>query len=188
MIAEPCRHAGTVHLGGRFEEVARAEYDVSQGRHPQQPFVLLAQPSLFDSSRSPQGKSVAWAYCHVPQGSSADMTKPIEDQIERFAPGFRDLVSGPAHGKLRGLGVTKRQPDRRLNQWWIRWVMADAGPAGVESDSLSVATAGIVPVLLLYPAWRRRSWDVRISRRRVRASGLACLARATCLHFCTFRL
>jgi len=91
-IAEPCRHAGTVHLGGRFEEVARAEHDVSQGRHPQQPFVLLAQPSLFDSSRVPQGKHVAWAYCHVPQGSSADMTKPIEDQIERFAPGFRDLV------------------------------------------------------------------------------------------------
>lgn len=90
--AEPCRRAGTVHLGGSLEEIARAERDVNQGRNPERPFVLLAQPSLFDPTRAPQGMHVAWAYCHVPQGSTLDMTRAIEDQIERFAPGFRDRI------------------------------------------------------------------------------------------------
>lgn len=84
--------AGTVHLGGTFEEIARSEFDVAQGRISEQPFVLLAQHSLFDPSRAPEGKHTAWAYCHVPNASTADMTEQIIRQIERFAPGFRDRI------------------------------------------------------------------------------------------------
>ncbi len=87
-----CLRAGTVHVGGTMEEIALGEREVSQGRLPQQPFVLLAQPSLFDSTRAPSGKHTAWAYCHVPNGSSFDMTERIETQIERFAPHFRDCI------------------------------------------------------------------------------------------------
>ena len=90
--AAACRRAGTVHVGGTILDIARAEAQVAEGRHPDQPFVLLAQPSLFDPSRAPEGKHTAWAYCHVPAGSGVDMTARIENQIERFAPGFRDLV------------------------------------------------------------------------------------------------
>jgi phytoene dehydrogenase-like protein len=84
--------AGTVHLGGTWEEVAAAEEEVHAGRHPERPFVLLAQQSRFDSSRAPPGGETAWAYCHVPNGSDIDMSDAIEAQIERFAPGFKDLV------------------------------------------------------------------------------------------------
>jgi phytoene dehydrogenase-like protein len=84
--------AATVHLGGRYAEVAAAERAVSRGEHPKRPFVLLAQQSLFDRSRAPEGKHTAWGYCHVPNGSTVDMTEAIENQIERFAPGFRDLI------------------------------------------------------------------------------------------------
>lgn len=84
--------AGTIHLGGRYEEVAAAERAVGRGEHPRRPFVLLAQQSLFDESRAPEGKHTAWAYCHVPNGSDVDMTETIEDQVERFAPGFRERV------------------------------------------------------------------------------------------------
>jgi len=91
-MSEPCLRAGTIHIGGSIEEVAAAEREVVDGKHPGKPFVLLAQPTLFDSTRAPQGKHTAWAYCHVPNGSSFDMTERIEAQIERFAPGFRDLI------------------------------------------------------------------------------------------------
>jgi len=79
-------------VGGTFAEIARAESDVAAGRHPQAPFCIVAQPSVVDPSRAPGGKHVLWAYCHVPAGSGVDMTERIESQIERFAPGFRDLV------------------------------------------------------------------------------------------------
>ena len=82
----------TVHLGGTLEEIAAGERAVWAGRHPERPFVLLAQPSLFDPSRAPAGQHTAWAYCHVPHGSTFDMTARIEQQIERFAPGFRDRI------------------------------------------------------------------------------------------------
>ncbi|HUF96059.1 MAG TPA: NAD(P)/FAD-dependent oxidoreductase [Acidimicrobiia bacterium] len=84
--------AGTVHIGGTFEEIAAAEEAVSKGDHPDRPFVLLAQQSDFDSRRAPPGKRTGWAYCHVPNGSDRDMTDAIEAQIERFAPGFADRV------------------------------------------------------------------------------------------------
>lgn len=90
--AESCVRAGTVHVGGTLEEVAESEAAVWRGEHPERPFVLVAQHSPFDPSRAPEGKATAWAYCHVPNGSTLDMTGAIERQIERFAPGFGELV------------------------------------------------------------------------------------------------
>ncbi len=90
--ARECNRSITVHVGGTLEEIARSEDEVRQGRVPERPFVLVAQPSLFDPTRAPEGRHVAWVYCHVPNGSTVDMRDPIEDQIERFAPGFRDCV------------------------------------------------------------------------------------------------
>ncbi|MBD2705539.1 NAD(P)/FAD-dependent oxidoreductase [Spirosoma sp. BT702] len=90
--APDCQPAGTVHLGGTFEEIVRSEQQTYDGQHPDQPFVLLAQQSLFDPTRAPAGKQTAWAYCHVPNGSTIDMTERIERQVERFAPGFRDRI------------------------------------------------------------------------------------------------
>ena len=86
--------AGTVHVGGSLADVARSEADVAAGRHPDRPFLLVAQPTQFDPIRSTTGRHVAWAYCHVPYGSDVDMTERIEAQIERFAPGFRDTIVG----------------------------------------------------------------------------------------------
>ena len=90
--AEGCTRAITVHLGGTFEEIAAAEDAVVRGRCAEKPFVLAAQPSLYDATRAPEGKHVLWAYCHVPNGSDVDMTERIEAQMERFAPGFGDCV------------------------------------------------------------------------------------------------
>jgi phytoene dehydrogenase-like protein len=95
-----CR-AGTVHVCGAHEEIARSESEVSRGRHPDRPYVLLVQACVADPSRAPEGKHTLWAYCHVPNGSTVDMTDAIEAQIERFAPGFREVVlarhtTGPA--------------------------------------------------------------------------------------------
>ncbi len=84
--------AGTVHVGGTWDEVAAAEDQVHAGQHPERPFVLIAQQSRFDPSRAPEGKHTAWGYCHVPSGSDVDMTSAIEAQLERFAPGFKDLI------------------------------------------------------------------------------------------------
>jgi phytoene dehydrogenase-like protein len=141
--APACRRAGTVHLGGTLEEIAAGESEVARGRHPRRPFVLLAQQSMFDGTRAPPGAHTLWAYCHVPHGSTVDMADAIEAQIERFAPGFRELVRarhslGPAAlqaynanyvgGDINGGAASPRQlfarpalrpvpystPDRRL--------------------------------------------------------------------------
>jgi phytoene dehydrogenase-like protein len=112
--------AATVHLGGTLEEIAESERDAWEGRISERPFVLLVQPTLFDPSRAPAGRHTLWAYCHVPNGSTADMLPRIEAQIERFAPGFRERVlarhvMGPADLERRnpnlvggdiGMGVT----------------------------------------------------------------------------------
>lgn len=87
-----CAQAATVHLGGRLEEIEASEAAVWKGEHPERPFIILAQQSLFDATRAPADKHTAWAYCRVPNGSTFDMTERIEAQIERFAPGFRDAV------------------------------------------------------------------------------------------------
>ena len=131
--AGECARAGTVHLGATLEEIAASEWGAWSGRPAGKPFVLLAQTSLFDETRAPPGKQTAWAYCHVPNGSSLDMAERIEEQVERFAPGFRSLVlarhaMGPAEleahnrnlvgGDLNGgamdLGQLFFRPARRL--------------------------------------------------------------------------
>jgi phytoene dehydrogenase-like protein len=90
--SEAARRAGTVHLGGTIAEVAAAERDVAAGRAPERPFILVAQQSLIDDTRAPASQHTLWTYCHVPNGYTGDMTVAMEDQIERFAPGFRDLI------------------------------------------------------------------------------------------------
>jgi phytoene dehydrogenase-like protein len=130
---EACRRAGTIHLGGSFDEISASEWRAWSGTVSERPFVLLGQPTLFDPSRAPAGKHTAWAYCHVPNGSSVDMTAAIEAQVERFAPGFRDvvlerhalgpaeleahnrnLVGGDLNGGAMDLGQLLFRPARRL--------------------------------------------------------------------------
>jgi phytoene dehydrogenase-like protein len=89
---EHCREAITLHLGGTFDEIALSESEVNAGRHAERPFCLVAQAGIADASRAPVGQHTLWAYCHVPNGSDVDMTQRIEAQVERFAPGFRDLI------------------------------------------------------------------------------------------------
>lgn len=89
---EWCRKAGVVHVGGTIEEIAKSERESWFGKHPAKPFILVNQPTLDDPSRAPAGKHIAWAYCHVPAGSTTDMLEVMNEQIERFAPGFRDCV------------------------------------------------------------------------------------------------
>jgi phytoene dehydrogenase-like protein len=131
--AAECARAGTVHLGGSFEEISASEWGAWSGRPAGKPFVLLAQTSLFDPSRVPEGKQAAWAYCHVPNGSAEDMTERIEAQVERFAPGFgelilgrhamgpaeleahnRNLVGGDLNGGAMDLGQLLFRPARKL--------------------------------------------------------------------------
>jgi len=134
--ARECARAGTVHLGGTLPEIAESERAPWRRTHAERPFVLLAQHSLFDSTRAPQGKHTAWAYCHVPNGSSKDMTGRIEAQIERFAPGFgervlarsslgpadlegrnRNLVGGDLNGGAATLWRLAARPVTKLNPY-----------------------------------------------------------------------
>jgi phytoene dehydrogenase-like protein len=101
--------AGTVHLGGTFDEIAVAERAPWEGRHAERPYVLLVQPTLFDPTRAPAGKHTAWAYCHVPHGSPLDVTDRIEAQVERFAPGFRDLIL--ARGVMTTADLQRHNPN-----------------------------------------------------------------------------
>lgn len=101
-----CRRAGTVHLGGTIDDISRSTAETWNGRPAARPYVLLAQPSLFDPTRAPAGRHVGWAYCHVPNGSGVDMTERIEHEVERHAPGFRDVIlarhaMGPAELERR---------------------------------------------------------------------------------------
>ena len=85
-------NAGTIHVGGSLTSIAQSENEVTEGRHPAQPFVLAVQASVYDATRAPNGQHTFWAYCHVPNGSMVNMQERMEQQIERFAPGFRDCV------------------------------------------------------------------------------------------------
>jgi phytoene dehydrogenase-like protein len=137
--ARECALAGTVHVGGSLDDIARSERDAWDGRISEQPFVLLAQQSLFDATHAPAGKHTAWAYCHVPSGSREDMTARIEAQVERFAPGFRDVilarrvttpaefasynpnyVSGDVVGGANDLVQTLARPVLALNPYRVR--------------------------------------------------------------------
>jgi phytoene dehydrogenase-like protein len=107
--APEAARAGTVHLGGTLDEIAAGERAVSDGEHPERPFVLLVQASRFDASRAPAGRHTAWAYCHVPNGSTRDMTAAIEAQVERFAPGFGDLIA--ARSVMDTAAVQRHNPN-----------------------------------------------------------------------------
>lgn len=107
--ASGCERAATLHLGGTFEEIAACEKEVAQGKIPERPYVLLAQQTLFDKSRAPEDKHTVWAYCHVPNGATVDMTERIEAQIERFAPGFRDLIL--ARHTMNAVGLEEYNPN-----------------------------------------------------------------------------
>jgi phytoene dehydrogenase-like protein len=101
--------AGTVHVGGTLDQIAASEQAAVRGEHSERPFVLLVQPTLFDHTRSPEGQHTAWAYCHVPHGSARDMTGAIEAQVERFAPGFKDLIVG--RSALNAADIEQRNPN-----------------------------------------------------------------------------
>ena len=108
--ARDCARAATIHLGGSFAEIADGERAAWEGRVHDRPYVLLVQPTVCDPSRAPADKHVLWAYCHIPNGATADMTGRIEDQIERFAPGFRDCIAarhamGPAEMERRNANL-----------------------------------------------------------------------------------
>jgi phytoene dehydrogenase-like protein len=137
--APECALAGTVHLGASAEEIARSEQDASEGRPSDRPFVLLAQPTLFDRTRAPAGCHTAWTYCHVPHGSDADMLPAIERQIERFAPGFRDRVL--ARSIMRPADIERRNPN---------FVGGDIGAGALD-----------VWQLFTRPTWRTYSTPVR---------------------------
>jgi phytoene dehydrogenase-like protein len=138
-IDEACTRAGTVHLGGTLEEIAACERQTWEGDHPDRPFVLLSQPTLFDPSRAPQGGHTVWAYCHVPRGSDADMLPRIEQQIERFAPGFRERVI--ARAVRRPADIEAQNPN---------FVGGDIG-----------AGATTLGQLFTRPTWRTYSTPVR---------------------------
>ena len=107
--SETCRRAGTVHLGGTFEEVAASEADVTAGRHPDRPYCIIVQPGVVDRTRAPAGQHALWGYCHVPSGSDRDVTGAIEAQVERFAPGFTDLVV--ARSAMTAIDLERHNPN-----------------------------------------------------------------------------
>jgi phytoene dehydrogenase-like protein len=181
--APEAARAGTVHLGGTLAEIAAGEQAVTDGDHPERPFVLLVQPSLFDPTRAPAGKHTAWAYCHVPNGSTRDMTAAIEAQVERFAPGFRDLIA--ARSAMDSAEVERRNPNyvggdingglQSLRQLFTRPV-ARAVPystplAGVYLCSSSTPPGGGVHGMCGY-------WAARAALRASRRSGPAPGARS----------
>jgi phytoene dehydrogenase-like protein len=131
--ASACRMAGTVHVGGSFDEIASAEAAAWEGTIAERPFILVTQPTVADSSRAPAGRHVAWGYCHVPPGSTVDMTDRMERQIERFAPGFRDTIV--ARHSLAPLDLERANPNL---------VGGDIGGGALDLGQL-----------LARPTWRR---------------------------------
>lgn len=152
--AAGCRRAGTIHVGGSLAEIAESERAAWHGRVHERPFVLLTQPSLWDSSRAPAGKHTLWGYCRVPNGASADMTERIERQIERFAPGFRDCIAarhceGPEalerrNGNLVGGDIAGGAAD--IRQLFFRPV-ASASPYATPLQGVYLCSASTPPGL-----------------------------------------
>jgi phytoene dehydrogenase-like protein len=170
--ADECRRAGTVHIGNTLPEIAASEQLTWDRGHPEKPFILLAQQSLFDPSRVPEGKHTAWAYCHVPGGSTVDMTKAIEKQIERFAPGFRDrilakhtmnsvqieeynpnYIGGDINGGVIDLGQLFTRPA-------LRWSPYKTSAKGIYICSASTPPGGGVHGMCGYHAAKRALKDV----------------------------
>lgn len=150
--AAECLRAGTIHLGGTLEEITESETLVSKGKHPERPFVLASQPSLFDASRAPEGQQTLWAYCHLPAGSSVDMTPRIEAQIERFAPGFRERVlarhtMGPAdlqaaNPNLVGGAINGGLQDVRT---YLAWTLSRPSPYATPNPRIFRCSAATPP-------------------------------------------
>ncbi len=150
--ARDCTRAATVHLGGTLEEIAASEAAPWYGAPAERPFVLLVQPSLFDPSRAPLGRHTAWAYCHVPHGSAVDMTARIEAQIERFAPGFRDLVlarssRGPAELERDNPNLIGGDIGGGALDLWqlVRRPVFGRAPHATPADGLFVCSASTPP-------------------------------------------
>jgi phytoene dehydrogenase-like protein len=172
--AESCRRAATVHVGGTFDDVASSEKDVALGRHSEKPFCIVVQASVVDDTRAPEGQHTLWGYCHVPNGSDVDMTERIESQIERFAPGFRDLVlarvststaDGERHnpnyvgGDITGGAGTLRQT---LFRPTARWNSYRTGTPGLYLCSASTPPGGGVHGMCGYGAARTVLSDLKI--------------------------
>ncbi|HEY0244861.1 MAG TPA: NAD(P)/FAD-dependent oxidoreductase [Mucilaginibacter sp.] len=167
-----CRQAGTLHLGNTFAEIANSELMTSKGGHPEKPFVLLAQPSIIDTTRAPNGKHTAWAYCHVPNGSTVDMTSRIENQVERFAPGFKaqilakhtmdtgqmqeynpNYIGGDINGGVIDIGQLFTRPA-------LRWSPYKTAAKGIYICSSSTPPGGGVHGMCGYYAAKRALSDV----------------------------
>jgi phytoene dehydrogenase-like protein len=172
--AEVARRAGTVHVGGTFEEIAASEDDVVHGRHSESPYCIVVQASVADATRAPVGQHTLWAYCHVPNGSSVDMTERIERQIERFAPGFHDLVlsrvststaEGESHnanylgGDISGGAGTLRQTIFRPA---LRWNEYRTGTTGLYLCSASTPPGGGVHAMCGWGAARTVLGDLHV--------------------------
>lgn len=170
--AAACHQAGTVHLGNTMEEIVAAEHLTAGGGHPEKPFVLLAQQSLFNASSAPAGKHTAWAYCHVPNGSGMDMTERIEKQVERFAPGFRqrilamhvmnttqmemynpNYIGGDINGGIIDIGQLFTRPA-------LRWSPYKTSARGLYICSSSTPPGGGVHGMCGYHAAKRALKDV----------------------------
>ncbi len=175
--AEVCRTAGTVHVGGSFHEVAASEDDVARGRHSDRPYCIVVQASVADATRAPTGQHTLWAYCHVPNGSNEDMTERIEAQIERFAPGFRDLVlarvststseseqHNPNYvgGDITGGAGTLRQTIFRPA---VRWNDYRTGTPGIYLCSSSAPPGGGVHGMCGWLAARSALSDLHVESR-----------------------
>lgn len=169
---ELCRHAGTIHIGNTFAEIASSEQAAWNGQIAEKPFVLMAQQSLFDRSRAPEGKQTAWAYCHVPGGSTVDMTEAIEQQVERFAPGFRarilarhamntaqveeynpNYIGGDINGGAFDLGQLFTRPA-------LRWSPYPTSAKGLYICSSSTPPGGGVHGMCGYHAAKRALKDI----------------------------
>jgi phytoene dehydrogenase-like protein len=174
--AAACRSAGTVHVGGAFDEVAASEEDVARGRHNERPYCIVVQASVADATRAPSGQHTLWAYCHVPNGSDVDMTERIESQIERFAPGFRDLILGRVStstaqgedhnpnylgGDITGGAGTLRQTIFRPA---LRWNEYRTGTPGLYLCSSSAPPGGGVHGMCGWLAARTLLSDLKVRR------------------------
>jgi phytoene dehydrogenase-like protein len=172
--AAACRDTVTVHIGGTFAEIASSESDVAAGRHPERPYCIVAQPGVVDPTRAPAGRQTLWGYCHVPAGSAVDMTQRIEAQIERFAPGFRDLVL--ARSTVTAAEAERRNPNyvggdingglptlrQTLLRPTIRWRPYRTGLPGVYLCSASTPPGGGVHGMCGYGAARAALADMGV--------------------------
>ena len=165
--ARECLRAGTVHLGGTFEEIAASEREPGRGTMSDRPFVLLSQPTLFDPSRAPAGKHVAWAYCHVPNGWSGSALEAIEAQVERFAPGFRECILGRAVFSPEAMKPVECKPGGRRHQRRLCFRLAILSAANLAAVCHSDERG--LPVLIVHTPGRRGARHVRLLGSPMRA-------------------